>query len=621
VKKKILWLGLSFLLVAALVLVSCGPTVPVGEQEEEEEVLVPRPPGTPGTGPGITGEQEEEEEEVVPAAGEPVYGGTITAMYMGSNTQAGDPPSPDELDSQYLCTHWLKPIQEGLMWGDIEKCGSEGRGGSGFHPFLSPTYIPDDCLTGRLVESWDILPDKVIFTIRHGVHWAPTEKQSAWMEPREVTVDDIVADIKMFVGETPWGNRFDDKIVPEGIYKIDEDTFAVEFLQGFSPDICYYFSWEDRSLTAPPELHAVEGRAARWENQVGTGPFMFEEYVPGSHMSYTANPNWYVKAHINGKEYQLPFVDELIFPIIPEAATQIAALRSGTLDFLEYVPVTEWEMLERTSPGLVWNRYSQGGAVAAPMTREPPFDNVNVRRALMIGTDMTAIEKFTMAEGAPIYWEPILPQHPAYVPLEEQPPEIQILYHYNPELAKEMLADEGYPNGFKTTLNITSMPVNQDMAALLADQWGKIGIDVEINALEPVVYSTITYDKNFHGISCSYSGTSGGENMNIPVLLFKMAYTGGWNNDGDYSNPALDELVDKMMTETDRDEIIRLEREAAYIYQNEAVKIPLSPIVGGHAWWPWLKNYYGEVCIADSGIGGILSYAWVDQVLKAKMGY
>ncbi len=241
-RTRILWLGLGFLVATALVLASCGPAAP-GEEEEEEEAVV----------------------------GGPQYGGTITAFYAPG--QKGDPPSPNEMDSQYLSTHWLKAIQEGLLFGDIEK---DGPRGSGYHPFTSPTYIPMDSLTGRLVESWEILPDKVIFRLKRGVYWAPTEEQSAWMEAREVTVEDLVADIQMFIGETPWGNRFDDKVVKEGIYATGEDTFVVEFLLGFSPDVFYYFTWEDRALTAPPELRAVPGRADKWKNQVGTGPFMFE---------------------------------------------------------------------------------------------------------------------------------------------------------------------------------------------------------------------------------------------------------------------------------------------------------------------------------------------------------
>ena len=95
----------------------------------------------------------------------------------------------------------------------------------------------------------------------------------------------------------------------------------------------YYIGFEDRSIYSPPETRAAG--AEKYENHIGTGAFMFDEYVSGSHMSYKRNPDYWDTTIIDGQEYELPFIDKVVCPIIPDPSTRVAALRTGTFDLVK----------------------------------------------------------------------------------------------------------------------------------------------------------------------------------------------------------------------------------------------------------------------------------------------
>jgi len=94
-------------------------------------------------------------------------------------------------------------------------------------------------------------------------------------------------------------------------------------------------------------------------------------------------------------------------------------------------------------------------------------------------------------------------------------------------------------------------------------------------------------------------------------------------NYGMYSNPTLDELIDKIRVEFDGDAQRRLIKEAALIWYHDAPQIILHPNPGRIYWWPWLKNYYGEYSLHDdvSGLAPLVYFMWIDEDLKAEMGY
>jgi peptide/nickel transport system substrate-binding protein len=438
------------------------------------------------------------------------------------------------------------------------------------------------------------------------------------MEARELVAADIVADFQRF-WEVAWGGRFNGLV--SKVYATDKYTVVFEF-ENFTTEFMWFAGTEDRAIISPPELE--KNNPDQWENQVGTGPWMFDEYAPGSHMRYAKNPNYWDQATIDGKKYQMPFADTLMFPIIPDASTQIAALRTGKVDLIHAVDVAQWELLEKTRPDLESSHYSIVGDTIVPRYGEPPFDKREVRQAMMIATDMKTFARLYQSEEMPIHWWPLyVGSREIYTPLEKLPAEHRELYEYDVEKAKKRLAAAGYPDGFKTAYYTVATPsFNLDFGNLLKDMWAKVGVDVDIVVVDSAELGKLRYEAAY-GTGPGYKGViRGGYQMpNTANILAATMKTGGHANWGGFSDPDFDALMDKILTEPDPAAQNEYLKETEGFLLEEVPSIPVSLIMAGHYWQPWLKNYYGELTIADSVQTTLLSYIWIDQEEKKRLGY
>jgi peptide/nickel transport system substrate-binding protein len=551
------------------------------------------------------------EKEVTEPAG-PQYGGTLTAWLQDGEHE---PPSPDPKDAQTLRSTWLQIIQERLTVGDFEKYGPRGTGEFAFNVL---EYVPAQYLKGQMLESWEFQPDKTIWHLRKGVYWAPTKDQIArgvMKGPRELTAQDV-ADWYRYYASTPEGaewNKFAGDITVK-----DKYTVEVKFTDYQPMSMLYMGMNTNRVMISPPETRAAG--ANKWENQIGTGPFMLKEYVVGSHMSYERNPNYWGKTTIDGVEYEVPFIDELKCPIIADEATRISALRTGVLDWATIVPATYWDSLDKTTPELESNRFMNIYAnIIHLRSNQPPFDNVNVRRAAMIGTSTEEFMKLEVTGDVdiPLNFWPLFPNDPSvFVPLDELPEACRVLYDYNPTLAKQMLADAGYPNGFKMTLDVLgSDPAALDRAALLKDQWAKIGINVNIKANDSTTQWGYFFNRQYaDGLLLLY-GTSN------PLTAFSYYTSDGWLNAANWSNKQYDELMARAGREVDDMERARLCKEAGLIWLEYVPVLPLNCGATSIFWWPWVKNYYGERNVGNLDTTPMLARAWIDKDLKKSMGH
>jgi len=543
---------------------------------------------------------------------EPQYGGTITQVHHRTHFT-----EPNLTGFRPETTHWLEgtwasPFAERLLIGDIEKFGPRG---SGEYPFTTIEFVPYKFLSGQLAESWEITSDPlgVEFKIRQGVMWAGNDHIG--MESREFTADDAVFHLETYLG-TP---QADELTFIENVSATDKYTFFVEFNEGnsFWP---FFLGYGTRAPHRAPESYAAEGSIDDWRNQVGTGPFVLADYVPQSQFVFERNPNYWDTTTIDGKEYQMPFVDQVVWPMIPDAATQIAALRTGQVDWHTGVQKQFEASLDSTNPDMVKFSYPLANSKFVALKSDGSneiLENRDVRRALAIGTDNEAVIRavfgsgelngFPLDSGAAGIWTAI----------EDMPDSTQALFGYDPDLAKKMLADSGYPDGFELDLNIHTAGDYPDLAAIVAGQWERIGVKANIIGMEGGEANRMRTEHDYSGAYITDTGTS-----MIPFHLSIGLYGEGRTyNFAEYNNPEFNERHLAMEKEMDINKLTELGRQNFLTLLDDAPYIPFGNPNQVSYTWPWSKNYYGEIETAFVNYTPILSRMWVDQELKADMGY
>jgi len=273
------------------------------------------------------------------------------------------------------------------------------------------------------------------------------------------------------------------------------------------------------------------------ETVVGTGPFTLEEYREKQRLVVKRNPNYF--------EPGKPYLDGVELYFIGDASAQIAALRTGKIDLL---PASTGQGLPhfhageaRAIPGATVVKHSvfQTSENLIGRLDTKPFNDVRVRRAVALAIEREAYLKAIYPEGAEPFSGPIPLASHYTVPLDKLG-EAAGFYRYDPAAARKLLAEAGYPNGFKTKLNTTVGygPEYVSRTELLKDMLSKIGVDASIVTQEYPVWIASTYKGNFEGMVHIPAWTLGDEDE------WLASYTpGDTRNHIHLNDPELTELV------------------------------------------------------------------------------
>ena len=605
---KIPWILISVLMVLSLVVVACGPAATTTTTPTTT---------TPTTTPTKTTPTQEptQKEVAAPTAEMPKYGGVLSLS--GSEIT-----NTDEAINRTMAASGM--VYEELSIWDWTR-GPTGTGEiemtySGFH--RQQYYV------GNMAESWEYLPpDRIVLRIRQGVHFAldPKSEASRLVNGREMTAADVAYSLKRNFTEPNAYLRVSYPALA-AVIKItvpEPNTVDIKFTSETFME-AYHTILTFTNIVAP-EVVQKYGDLTNWKNLVGTGPFMLTDYVPGSLSVYTKNPNYWMKDPMPGpgKGNQLPYIDGIRYPIIPDVSTRQAALRTGKLDQNSSYAVEDWENMMKTAPKLKYNEYlGEGGSGLYMKIYDPklPFKDVRVRRAMIMAIDYkTIVNDYYKGKAEYFNWPKryVRDYGNIWVSFEDSPPDVQELYIYNPEKAKQLLKEAGYPNGFKTSMTMTSTQV--DYYSIIKDMWSKVGIELTFDIKESAVHTnllrTFTYPEMI-------TASAGGIGSYYRLLGF--SGTDYWNP-SQVNEPYIEEVKAKManiiLTTMDWDEIDRLYRELLPKVRSQAYAIP-SPTPSNYTlWWPWLKNYSGETNMSFAGGGRWQSFVWLDQALKKSMGY
>ncbi len=605
-KKGIIWIMLSWLIVAAFVLSSCGPATP-SEQEEEEEEEEEEP-----VGEQEEEEEEGEEEEEEPVTGAPQYGGTLTWSYWNLaylNDMAGWDPQYD-WTAQLATDYYF----ETLLMGDLNR----GPRGTNEWSFPNPFDTPEKYIAGRLVESWEVSADKLIFYVRQGMYLTGKSVNPGVGERREFTAEDIKYNADIALPSAIYGWLWD---WIDDVEVIDRYTVVFN-LNRFKSTWSLHVGYGFGGLEHPTPREVVEAGVTDWKNHYGTGPFLLTNYTSGSAITYERNPEYWATDIINGKEYQLPFVDKVIVPVILDWATKIAALRTGKLDLVNRVPIVYRDSLLDSSPELLIRTYASGASEVIGMQHNDstiavkPFTDRRVRKALSAALDRETMVKEIYLEGDVLVW-PVGPvAEDVFIEWYDLPEDLSEFYDYNPEYARQLLADAGYPDGFDTEL-IWGAPTAQeeDLIAMILSYWADIGVDCKLKIVEAGASFAMSATKDFPQMF-KYGMGSGDA-----LYMENWANPTANNNVANYNNPELTALFRYGQTLVTVEEQVPTMKEVSLWFLDEHPYIDLPAPRVSIYWWPWLKNYYGEVDAGFFGDATVGARVWLDEDLKEEMGY
>ena len=204
-----------------------------------------------------------------------------------------------------------------------------------------------------------------------------------------------------------------------------------------------------------------------------------------------------------------------------------------------------------------------------------------------------------------------------YTPIDKLPPTARELFIYNPEKAKKLLAEAGYPNGFSFKCTLAGQePMLTDYMAMIAGMLAKIGVTMEIDITDyPTGLSRMTKKSHENGHYLTNPHAS-------PLIQIRKLFTTGqpWNASM-MSDPYVDKTWQRLYSDaklTQKQLDAEFKKLGIYIIEQAPVLFLPGPY-SYVARWPWVKNYYGETRVGAHRVAPVIARIWIDQELKKKM--
>ncbi|WP_280771128.1 glutathione ABC transporter substrate-binding protein [Salipaludibacillus daqingensis] len=289
------------------------------------------------------------------------------------------------------------------------------------------------------------------------------------------------------------------------------------------------------------------------ENPIGTGFFKFESWNPGDEVVLTKNEDYW------GEQVK---VDSVTFKVVPEDLTRVGELETGAAHIIFPVSPSDKARIENTDGIDVYEQESLSLSYIGFNMEKEPFDDVKVRQAISM-----AINKDDLIEGV---MEGTAT--PAVGPIGEQvfgfTDEVEGL-PYDPEEAKELLAEAGYEDGFSTTIWTNDSRERMDVAELVQAQLAEIGVEVEIEVLEWGAYLDNTAEGEHDMFILGWVTVTADADYGM-YALFHSDNQGSPGNRSFMANDELDDLLDQAREEADPDTREQLYKEAMEILVEEA---------------------------------------------------
>ncbi len=506
---------IGVLVLVALVAVACAPAATPAPTQAPPATEAP----TPTQAPAATDAAPTQ----APAGG-PREGGTIIV---------GLQAEPTTLDSQQISDY------------------NSHRAAYGIYDMLLHFKDESTEVEPGLAESWEISDDGLVYTLhlRQGIKFHDGTDFNAeavkFNLERQIDPNHPYHDTGEFpYAEFTWG-------MVDKVEVVDDYTVNITLKELFAPFLNHLAMHP--AAMASPEAIKKYGRDFS-SNPVGTGPFKFVSWTPGVEVVLEKNPNYWRGA---------PHVDKVIYRPIIEDQSRLTELEAGGVNFIVNVPPDDLARLKEDprytlveQPGMHtwWVAFNHSKA---------PFNDVRVRQAMNYAVNKKAIVDNLLKGTGTLAINPLPPVVWSYTD------DIQ-RYDYDPEKAKQLLAEAGYPNGFKCSFWMpesgSGMQQPVAMGTAIQADLKAVGIDCQIQTFEWGSYLDkviVPPDKaEFDLFEMSWIGDNGDPDNHLYILLSDEQWPPAGYNMGFYKNDKVDPLLKEARTTLDRAKRTELYQQA-----------------------------------------------------------
>ncbi|MDQ3458758.1 MAG: ABC transporter substrate-binding protein [Deinococcota bacterium] len=437
---------------------------------------------------------------------EPAYGGEVTVAIVA------EPPGwdPTVSTSQEIARVTYHNVFQGLA--RIDQSGE---------------VVP------ALAESWEVSDDGLAwtFTLREGV---------LFHDGSPLTAEDVIA-------------KFERATDPDSGHTHPEYYRAIESVTAEGKLVTFTLLEPNSSLlynlARPDSIIYPAGTEATQRNQpVGTGPFSFVEWVAGSSVRLERFDGYY--------EEGLPYLDAVTFRIIADPNAQLAALRSGDIDLIGVGVSPENALQVQADPSLKLSQGSSTTEITLAMNNaREPLTDPRVRQAITHAIDKEAIVAGAMFGFGTVISTHATPVEPYYT--DPNP------YPYDPERARELLAEAGFDGGLSVRFELPEPYILERRAGeVIAQQLTEVGIDIDLSVVEWATW----LERIFGGADYDLTIIGHSEPRDIGVYGNPDYYYR-------YDNPRVRELLDEAERATEPEAEAELYQEIARIISDDAVNV------------------------------------------------
>ena len=453
----------------------------------------------------------------------------------------------------------------------------------------------DLSLKGDLAESWqsDSANRVWTFKLRPGVKW----HNVAPVNGRELTAADVKYCFEAYAKEGVQTFTFQEI---EGMETPDKYTLRIHLK---TPNTLFAHNLaEPIALIFAREVLEEDGDLKK--RLIGTGPYILKEHTRKVRVVLQRNPDYFDKGR--------PYIDEYVILSTPDAATRLAAFRTGQSDFIWLPSPSEVETARKTNPNVVVQSYHNTLApfgLALAQDR-PPFNDVRVRRAISMAIDrQKQVDTVYEGHGIPGWGVP-------YIYYQDKAPTVKDLgpwWQYRPEEAKKLLAEAGHGKGFETTLFYYEyFPQMTSQVQLVQQELKKIlNIDVKITKLDYTTYYGRYVDSKWDGMSWGFQS---GHAIGLDERTYMYMHSKSTKNFFRVNDPVIDELTTKLRRTPDRAEQRAITKKIVDREFDQVLRMWMPYDNGFLVFQPHMRNMAARALRRTDGYGSpTLARAWMDK--------